>query len=156
MSFDFYDDAKLDPRLTDNDFTNQDWPKDFSIEDEFTNDFLEIRMVHTPRFNVVYCELHNDEITVTPSMLKDIKPPKIQRTDLLTVLSGGLPPLLSSFLSVYYARVRGLAVYTPELGAVMVKAHLDGHLRVGDTITFKGESEEIANAMVFGAQFFYG
>lgn len=81
---------------------------------------MKFKIMKKENFTVIHFEL---ESNITPDILKDLKPPKVDGTKGV-VLSGRGPIWLYCYLAHYYHPTKFIATYDPRLGgAVVVESH---------------------------------
>jgi CRISPR-associated protein Csx3 len=84
-------------------------------------------------YTIVYFEL---ESSITPEILKKLKPPKVNGTKGV-ILSGRGPIWLYCYLSHYYHPTKFIATFDPRIGgAIIVESHSQDY-RVGEVIKVK-------------------
>lgn len=76
---------------------------------------------------------------IEPSLLKQIKPPKINLRKGL-IISGRGPIWLYAFLVHHYHPTPFIAIYDPRLGAVVIQSH-STKIKVGDVIDISLDGE---------------
>lgn len=97
---------------------------------------IEIILKEEKEFSILIFNLKDN---IEPSLLKQIKPPKINLRKGL-IISGRGPIWLYAFLVHHYHPTPFIAIYDPRLGAVVIQSH-STKIKVGDVIDISLDGE---------------
>ena len=96
---------------------------------------MKFKVIEKENYTVVHFELENN---ITPDILKNLKPPKVDGTKGV-VLSGRGPIWLYCYLTHHYHPTKFIATYDPRVGsAIIVESHIANY-KVGDILKVKLE-----------------
>ena len=91
---------------------------------------MKFKVIEEKNYTIVHFELEGN---ITPEILKEIKPPKVDGTKGV-ILSGRGPIWLYCYLAHHYHPTKFVATYDPRLGgAVIVESHTQ-ECEIGDVI----------------------
>jgi len=90
---------------------------------------MKFKIIEKEEFTIVHFEL---EENITPEILQELKPPKVDGTKGV-VLSGRGPIWLYCFLLHHYHPTKFIATFDPRIGAVIVESHSQEHT-IGEVI----------------------
>ncbi len=91
---------------------------------------MKFRVIEKEKYTIVHFELEGN---ITPEILKQLKPPKVDGTKGV-VLSGRGPIWLYCYLVHHYHPTKFVATYDPRIGgAIIVESH-EQKLEVGEII----------------------
>jgi len=92
---------------------------------------IKFRVMGEKDYTIVHFELGNN--TITPEILKKLKPPKVDGAKGV-ILSGRGPIWLYCYLTHYYHPTKFIATFDPRIGgAIIVESHSQNY-RVGKVI----------------------
>jgi len=91
---------------------------------------IKFRVMEAEDYTIVHFEL---ESSITPSILQEVEPPKVDGTKGV-ILSGRGPIWLYCYLSHYYHPTRFIATFDPRFGgAVIIESHSQDY-KVGEVV----------------------
>jgi len=90
---------------------------------------INFKVTEKNEFTIVHFEL---EGSITPDVLQDLRPPKVNYAKGV-ILSGRGPIWLYCYLAHYYHPTKFIATFDPRIGAVIVESHSQEY-KVGEVI----------------------